>query len=456
MIQYVAIKEGIGNMKEKTIEFSLSSMIRECSINPKLAFEEFNDIALKNRENIHDTFKYKKFNDDFVSTLAVYCDENQLVGAIKPSYEFFIERLTQLLNADVDLDKVTDDELTTILLNRIEFLKTIRKERDLKKHFPLLYNDLIEGRKYYNSLQKFKKKNPHLYTDGEHYYYSCALKKSLPNFINTQVDMYQRYVKKRQELKAKYDKTTFNYFIKKYMNLDKIALFMAHNYLLACETSNDRAEINKYLKKVILYLRNPKIDRGVKIHSDNNVETNIDVILNKIDRIRDRLNSNNSTVDWVLIPKGRNYKTSTKSQTAKIRTTLMNHEELQALQKIGRDRNSFYESTNYIAKVIGLGKYKGYIGYIYKNGQVILDMEYAENRPYTAKGNAIYNLSVCDFEELSKLSKQELQNHPRVKRFCHIKNWKDNISKIVEKEATEIDEHNSNLLVKRLKRKALY
>ena len=178
MIQYVAIKEGIGNMKEKTIEFSLSSMIRECSINPKLAFEEFNDIALKNRENIHDTFKYKKFNDDFVSTLAVYCDENQLVGAIKPSYEFFIERLTQLLNADVDLDKVTDDELTTILLNRIEFLKTIRKERDLKKHFPLLYNDLIEGRKYYNSLQKFKKKNPHLYTDGEHYYYSCALKKA--------------------------------------------------------------------------------------------------------------------------------------------------------------------------------------------------------------------------------------------------------------------------------------
>ena len=223
--------------------------------------------------------------------------------------------------------------------------------------------------------------------------------------------MYQRYVKKRQELKAKYDKPTFNYFIKKYMNLDKIALFMAHNYLLACETSNDRAEINKYLKKVILYLRNPKIDRGVKIHSDNNVETNIDVILNKIDRIRDRLNSNNSTVDWVLIPKGRNYKTSTKSKTAKIRTTLMNHEELQALQKIGRDRT---------------------------------------------KGNAIYNLSVCDFEELSKLSKQELQNHPRVKRFCHIKNWKDNISKIVEKEATEIDEHNSNLLVKRLKRKALY
>ena len=31
-------------MKKKTIEFSLKSMIRECSINPKLAFEIFNEI----------------------------------------------------------------------------------------------------------------------------------------------------------------------------------------------------------------------------------------------------------------------------------------------------------------------------------------------------------------------------------------------------------------------------
>ena len=443
-------------MKEKTIEFSLNGMIRECSINQKLAFEEFNDIALKNRENIHDTFKYKKFNDDFVSTLAVYCDENQFIGAIKPSYEFFVKRLVQLLNVDVDLDKVSDDELTTILLDRIDFLKTIRRERDLSEHFPLLYKDLMEGRNYFNSIQKFKKKNPQRHADGEHYYYSCGLKKSLPNFISTQVEMYQRYVKDRHKLKEKYDKTTFNYFIKKYINLDKLALFMAYNYLLECEKSNDRAEINNYLRKVILYLRNPKIDRGVRIHTDDNKEINIDVILNKIDRVRDRLNSNNSTVDWVLIPKGRNYKNVTTQTTTKKRTIQMNSKEVKELQEIGRDKNSFYESTNYLAKVIGLGKYKGYIGYIYKNGQVILDMEYDEKRPHTAKGNAIYNISVCDFEELSKLNKQELQNHPQVKRYCHTKNWKEIISKIVENEATEIDEYNSNLLVKRLKRKALY
>lgn len=442
-------------MKKKTIEFSLKSMIRECSINPKLAFEIFNEISLRNRENIHDVFKYKKFNDDFVSSLAVYCDENQFIGAVKPSYEFFIERLIQLLNVDVNLDKVTDDELTTILLNRIDFLKKIRRERDLREHFPLLYKDLIDGRNYYNSLQKFKKRDPQRHTDGEHYYYSCALKKNLQNFINTQVDMYSRYVKNRNKLKEKYENTTFNHLIKKYINLDKLALFMIHNYLLVCETSNDREEINEYLKKVIMYLRNPKIDRGVKIHTDNNVEINIDTVLNRVDRIRDRLNKDNREVDWVLIPKGRDYKKVTQQQKA-TRITIMNYKDIEELRKIGKEKNSFYESTNYIAKVIGLGKYKGYIGYIYKNGQVILDMEYDENRPYTAKGNAIYIMSVCDFENLSKLSKQKLQKDPRVKRYCHIDGWQERINDIVKKEATEVDEYNSNLLVKRLKRKALY
>ena len=47
-------------MKEKTIDVSLRSMIRECNINPNMAFDIFNEIGLSNRETIHDTFKYKK------------------------------------------------------------------------------------------------------------------------------------------------------------------------------------------------------------------------------------------------------------------------------------------------------------------------------------------------------------------------------------------------------------
>ena len=134
----------------------------------------------------------------------------------------------------------------------------------------------------------------------------------------------------------------------------------------------------------------------------------------------------------------------------------MNYKEIEQLQEVGRDKNNFYESTNYIAKVVGLGKYNGYVGYIYENGEVILDMEYDDDRPRTAKGNAIYNLNVVDFETLSKLDKQKLIKHPRVKRFCHVGNWKETVSDIIERPALEEEVYNSHLLVKRLKRKASY
>ena len=61
-----------------------------------------------------------------------------------------------------------------------------------------------------------------------------------------------------------------------------------------------------------------------------------------------------------------------------------------------------------------------------------------------------------NFEELSKKSKTELQNDSRVKRLCHTKNWQDKLDIITKREATENDKYNSSLLIKRLKRKALY
>ena len=84
-------------------------------------------------------------------------------------------------------------------------------------------------------------------------------------------------------------------------------------------------------------------------------------------------------------------------------------------------------------------------------------MEFDPNRTKsTATGNAIYNLNVCDFETLSRLTKKQLQQNPKVKKLCHIGNWQEKVDKIIQRDATEIDEYNTNLLIKRLKRKALY
>lgn len=442
-------------MKKNILDIPLKMMIRECSLNPNLSFEDFNYFALKNRDNIHDIFKYKKFNNDFVSTIAVYADDNNFADKFMPSYEFFINQLIEILNANVPVNMEDDKKLTKILLQRIDILADIKNEYQLRDNFPILYRDLIEGRKYYNSLQYLKKNNPEKYCDGEHYYYSCALKKSLKNFIPTQVKMYKRYILDRNQLKEKYKQTSFNSYIKINFDMNKLGMFLAHEYLCECEVSNDRSEIVYYLEKIDKYLKNNKLNKNVKIYTDSGVEININEIYKRLNEIKKRIN-NNSMINWILIPKDRNYKTVKKERKTRAKVTIMNYEKLQRLRKLGTEKNDYYESTNYKAKVIGLGKYKGYIGYIYENGEVVLDTEYNEEKPYTAAGNAIYIMRANNFEELSRKSKTELQNDSRVKRLCHKNNWQDKLDKITKREATVNDKCNSSLLIKRLKRKALY
>ena len=267
--------------------------------------------------------------------------------------------------------------------------------------------------------------------------------------------MYKRYILDRNQLKDKYNQTSFNSYIKRNFDMNKLGMFLAHEYLCKCEVSNDRSEIVYYLEKIDKYLKNNKLNKNVKIYTDSGVEINIREIYKRINEIKKRINDD-SMINWILIPKDRSYKTVKKDRKTSVKVTIMNYEKIEKLHKLGTEKNNYYESTNYKAKVIGLGKYKGYIGYIYENGEVVLDTEYNEEKPYTAAGNAIYIMYANNFEELSRKSKAELQNDSRVKRLCHTKNWQDKLDKITKREATENDKYNSSLLIKRLKRKALY
>ena len=443
-------------MEKKVLEISLSSMIRQCSLNRQLVNIHYKNIGLGNREIIHDTFRYKKYEDDLVERVDVFCDENHFMGMIRPSYDYFLESIIKSLNEDIDIIQDGEEEITKKLNERVERLKTIKKEDELKNEFPLLYRDLVNGRKSFRQILKLKRENEAKFREEEHYFYSCAMKRSLSKFIETQSEMYTRYVNKRHLLKEKMENTNFNAYIRNNFDMNKLAMFLTHEYLKVCEISNDNSQIREYLKKVEMYLNNNKYDKSVVIYSDNNERIDINIIMSRLTAIKERIN-NSSKVNWILIPRGREYRYARKNSNVRVKRTLMNNDELNNLQEVGKSKNDFYESTNYVAKVVGLGKYKGYVVYIYNNGKVVLDMEYDPNRPtVTAIGNAAYIVSVCDFERLSRLTKRELQKNPSVKKICHTKKWQENIDKEIKQEATEADEHNTKSLIKRLKRKALY
>ena len=446
---------GVSDMEEKTVSLSLGTIIRECSLDPNLRIDHFYYFALQNRENLHEVFKYKKFNDDFVSHVDCFNNGQYLVGMIRPSYDEFLEKLTRLLYAPIKGKIVDCDRLEEILMQRVERLSIVTSEQELQLEFPLLYKDLIDGRKYFNDLQRMRKQEGYSeeqYASGEHYYYSCAMKKSLPNFIKTQSELYKRFVTQRKELQEKQQKKSFNGYLKRHFDLDKLYMYVMHEYLVKAENSKDKDEIKKYIVLVEQYIASSR-KKDFSITTDAGMKVDLEMLKKRLDNLKRYVSDNSSQVEWVLIPEGRVYQRVQKDSNQEVKTTLMNLEEIEALRQKGERKNTFYETTPYLVKALGLRKYHGYIAYIYENGEVILDREFNPEAPSTAIGNAIYNLRVTDFETLSRYDKQVLMKHPRVGRMNHTPTWESRVSKIIYREATEEDKLESKQLVKRLKQK---
>ena len=437
-----------------TVELSLNTIINECTKNIYMNYDHFLNIRLKNREFIGESFRYKKFNDDFCDTFLCYNDGNFVVGNIKANYNEFLRKLVKILNLNIN-NIVDDDNLTKKLNERLDVLKNIKKGDELKKEFPILYKDLQDGRKYLNDLIRYKNQErikEKDYFSGEHYFYSCALRRNLFRFINEQHKMYTRYVNNRSELKKQFENYNYNGYLKKYFDIDKLYMYVADRYLSFCENSNDKEKIMEYLRYLIGYI---KCDRkkDFSITTDNGMRINYDNIVRRTINLKRRMDDNSSLVNWVIVPDSKDLKKVSEDKKNKRRTTILNLEEINRLKNIGEAKCSYYESTNYVAKAIGLRKYKGYVAYIYENGEIILDREYDIDRPNSALGNAIYNIKVEDFELLSKLDKKTLRNCSGVRRIIHSQNWNDRVRDIIERPATDIEKQNVKTLVKRLNKK---
>ena len=442
-------------MEEKTVQLSLKTIIRECSKNPNMVMEHLSYFIFKNRENVHDVFRYKKFNDDFADTVTCYRKADELVGIIRPSYDEFLNKLLETLGISSTGQIIDNALLSKKMLDKVEALKSIHNESELEYYYPLLYKDLVNGRRYYESLQKMKKQeqiSDQEYADGEHYYYGCAMKKSLKNFIETQSVFYQRLILKRFEYKDKVENTSFNSYIRKYFDVNKFIMYVIHRYLCTCEASSDKEVIRKYVDLVEKYLNGP-YDKNVSLE-DNGVKVNYDMIVQRYSNLKKLLGDQSNIVEWILIPEGKKYSRVKSEKTP--RMTIMNMDEIKRLEVLGERKRSFYESSPYLAKVMGLRRYHGYVGYIYPNGEVILDREYIPHHPSTASGDAIYHMNVHDFEKLSRCDKQELIKNPKVARMNHSSTWEERVSKLINEPATEKTQEDSIQLIKRLKEKRTY
>ena len=287
--------------------------------------------------------------------------------------------------------------------------------------------------------------------EKEHYYYSCGMRRSLSNFVKTQAEVYRRFIDKRHELKQKQENTSYNGYIVKHFDMNKVYMYTMHEYLKICEKSNDKELIKFYIDLIERYLKSDK-DKSVSIITDENIKVDISSIIIRLENIKKRISDNSNLVEWVLIPEGRDYKRVKKNEKpSEDKMFIFNYEEIQRLRQLGEKKKTFYAGTPYIAKAVGLRKYRGYIAYIYANGKVILDREYNDDNPKSAVDNAAYIIEAKDFEELSREEKPELIKNPKASRKYHTDTFETRIKAIINKPGTEEQQEEAKQLVHRLK-----
>lgn len=462
-----------------TVNMDLNKLIDACSNGRKTKEELLKDFNTINDKNVHEIFKYRKFNDGFIDKITCYNEGDKIIGTMCPSYKEFLEKIFEALNVNPSLKYLIgrdDQDLEDVLKARIDVLLSLQDEAHLSREFPILYRTLQEGRASRHDIDKRKKelnenkvispeerqKQKEKLEKEEKHLHRCALspafasKNENHSFIHLQAKLYTRFVERRKEYKELTQKNDYNKFICKNFDIDKIALYVVYGYLNAIDAYKDREKQLKYYHLVELYLNNPAVKKDVSIFVDG-IDITYDLIVNRAKAAYNKLNRATIEVEWELLPTGSGYKTGLGT---KGRSVSVSPEELERLKEknekriqIGREQTEYFNNTNYVAKAIGLKKFKGYFAYMYPNGIVVLEKDFKEKYPSTADG-AIYTMHSKDFELLSGVGKSDLIYHPLlIDHNYHSGDWKSKIDAYINQEGQEDDIEFTKTLIKRLEDK---
>lgn len=410
---------------------------------------------LANRELVHEVFGYQKFQDDFADNIRYVNDGKYFIGTFKPSYKEYIKSIIKTLGLKLTKGIKDDDKLTELLLDRVEILRTLQAPADLYNEFPILYKTFQEGKKYLAEIES-EKDNP-VYKDknkeDSKYYYSCGLRSrgsrgGFDDFVPIQTEVYKRFVERRKQYNKLVEEYSYDKFIQNNYDINKLAMYMAHKYLTVCEQSGDNLRIllqnSKLLEK---YISDNRYDKEVTINVNHEI-IDYNNILSRFNNLTCRINRIEGEVPWTLVPEGRRAKYVKAGLDPQ--TIIMTDEALNGLREAGKAKDDFYGKNKPLLKAYGRLKYKGYIAYIYPNGEVLLDTAYDANRPSSAKDNAIYNIPARYFEMISGLNKQVLMHHPQTKRLYHSGAWQERAQKIIDNEGTIEEQEQAQALVDRI------
>ena len=432
-------------------DINIDNLIEECGIEKEKAKELINNYRKNYYNYQHSLIDYNKFNESFSENVTIYGNKEYFLTNIKFSKKELLTKICRLLNIK------ESKNLTEDLNKRIEELKHIKTEEELKSFSPLIYEDFKKGQTLYKEFttvndfikvdksisEEEKRKEIKLAAAKEKYYYRCGLRYILSYFIEEQSKIYTNLVNHLVDFNNAIDKASMNNIVN-YLDKDKTKFYLVNKYLEECFLTKDPGKLNIYLSLIDKYLNQVK-NHDLVIHNEYGTTT---TIKDFIAIYRNFTNHDKLITNWELIPNGT--KTNTNQNTN--HRLIKNSDNLEKYLNLNNKKLKLYERSPYIGKAKGLCLNEGYTAYFYENGEIILDrIADSSNNLSTGYGNAIYNLNSDNFIELSSIDKTTLREEDLCPHFNHSGYWEKRIQDIIEIPPTESTITKSNNLIKILK-----
>ena len=471
---FYSINKGVPNYL--TVPINVDTLIRECASDSELLFEEMKRVRNWFTENVVDIMGYTKSQHGFFGFLATRCRYKDSRNDMYVSPDKFLWRLKEILGVKNPSMDFNDMELKQQLRDRVAVLREIKTPEELKLEFPIIYEDYLLSIRGYDELCRIDNKVvetgdmdlKELSRKKWKTFKAYGLHSKFEHFMAKQCTAYRNYVERRTFVEGLCYKNPLDLNNFQGLDKDKFELYLADKYLSVAFNTNNMDIKQKCIYYVATYIREVKIsDLSIK-NDDGEVVTfrklvnryrkllRENQVLKPIDETRDRFRDYNikhvanhlikyygSSVSWTIVPAGEEDDDESKKRIAENLNRHYIHLPAEERRKkvlekynLYERKVSFFEGTGYILKIYGMSQFDGYVAFVYPNGEILLERffsDYSQCMPAT--GEAIYNLNIYNFEELSKFSKLQLIKEKACKRIVHGPSFETQALTVINKPA---------------------
>ncbi len=486
---YKALNKGVPSFV--SVELSIETLINECSSNQPQLRKEIHLISELYKQAIINIANRTKYKESFLTSFKIKTSYKDSETRMFISPTGYLTRLKQILGCKSPSLDYNDMILRNELLASLDTLKSINTQEELKEKFPEIYHDYVFGIEAYSKIKDYENNHDiNLPEVKERLSYQrrqfnlYGLDTRFRRFIDNQYTLYRNLVVRRQFVERYANEHVIDVTNFEGLDKERFELYLASKYLDKLKEVEDTHEKQQCLYYVSTYIRETKTSNISIIDENGQIITfkkllqryrNIlrnNSMLRPIDEERSYYKGYNgkhvensvkkhflSGVNWIIVPKGDGraldqHVIDSLNEGYNYLSPEEREEQIKKRYATYERKMRFFEQTPYIEKVFGIGKFKGYIAFIYENGEVLMEKFFNDKANYFPTiDEAIYNIRVADFERLSRLTKATLMKTPGCYRIVHKGKWEQRGQEVVDKPITKESQEEVKQLLKTLKSK---